>query len=281
MSGSVSFDPVADRYDDTRGYPAEVAERIAAGMMRVGPVPAGSNLLEIGIGTGRIALPLLAEGVNITGVDISPRMLERLHANLAQQQAAEPDHNSDHNSDHDWGTLTAKIADMTALPFTDASFDAAVGVHVLHLVPEWRTALDEVLRVVRPGGALLVGQDVHGVNSPNGVVQDEWRSIVTKLGYVPVTVGAPSFQIIVGELESRGLTVTVETLTTWEMQQTPREALQYIASRTWSRTWPTPDAIFEQSIQRLNAWADRHYKGKLDTITTSPHSFKVARAVRN
>lgn len=271
MSGSISFDPVADRYDDTRGYPASVAGSIAMGLMRVGPVATGNSLLEIGIGTGRIALPLLREGVNVTGVDISPLMVERLRANLARQQAAEPE--------RPWGSLTLEMADMTALPFADDCFDAAVAVHVFHLVPEWRAALDEVLRVIRPEGALLVGQDVHGGSSPNAVLQDQWRDIVTRLGYPPVTVGASGFSAIVDELKRRGLAVSIETLTTWDVRQSPHAALEYIAGRTWSRTWAVPDGIFEESIRQLSAWAEHQYKGKMETEQSSPHSFKVARAV--
>lgn len=270
MSGSISFDPVADRYDDTRGYPAQVAKRIAAGMMSVGPLAPGDDLLEIGIGTGRIALPLLSEGINVTGVDISPLMVERLRANLAQWQDDEPERR--------WGRLRLEMADMTALPFADDSFDAAVAVHVLHLVPEWRKALDEVLRVIRPGGVLLVGQDVHSGSSPNSVIQDEWREIVARLGCQTVIVGASGFSAIVDELKRRGLAVTIETLTTWDVLQTPRGALDYIAGRTWSRTWPVPDAIFAESIRQLTTWAERRYKGKMETPASSPHSFKVARA---
>jgi ubiquinone/menaquinone biosynthesis C-methylase UbiE len=267
---SISFDPVADRYDDTRGYPDDVPQRIAAGMMRVAPLAAGTSLLEIGIGTGRIALPLLRAGVNITGVDISALMVNRLRAKLAQEQAAE--------SAHAWGTLTIEMADMTALPFADDSFDAAVGVHVLHLVPEWRKALNETLRVIRPGGALLIGQDVHGGGYPHAIIQDQWRDIVARLGHPPVTVGAPGFQAIVDELKLRGLSVSIETLATWEVQQTPRSALDYIASRTWSRTWPVPDDVFAESIRQVTEWTERQYRGKLETPQTSPHSFKVARA---
>jgi ubiquinone/menaquinone biosynthesis C-methylase UbiE len=270
MSGSISFDPAADRYDDTRGYTAEVEERIATGLMRVGPVAAGDRLLEIGIGTGRIALPLLRAGVHVTGVDISTLMVERLRAKLAQEQAEEPE--------RPWGALTLEMADMTALPFADGSFDAAIGVHVLHLVPEWRKALDETLRVIRGGGALLIGQDVHGGSSPNAILQDQWRDIVTRLGYPPVTVGARGFQQIVAELAQRGLPITIETLATWEVQQTPRSALEYIARRTWSRTWDVPENIFAESIRQLTTWAERRYKSKIETPQASPHSFKVARA---
>jgi len=41
-------------------------------------LPAGAHVLEVGIGSGRVAVPLAAQGVPVTGVDISPRMLERL-----------------------------------------------------------------------------------------------------------------------------------------------------------------------------------------------------------
>lgn len=269
MSGSISFDRVADRYDDTRGYPSGVDERITAGLMRVGPVAAGDDLLEIGVGTGRIALPLLRQGINVTGVDISPLMVERLHMKLAQQQAQEPN--------HPWGKLSLTMADMTALPFADGTFDAAIGVHVFHLVTEWRKALDEVLRVIRGGGALLIGQDVQSGSNSNSVLQDHWRDIVTRLGYPPVTVGSSSFQAVVDELAQRGLTVTTQTLTAWQVRQMPREALSYIAGRTWSRTWSVPEPIFAESIRELTSWAEHHYKGKMDAPETSPHSFKVAR----
>ena len=82
MPESLSFDRVADRYDATRVHPAEASAEIAAGLMRVGGLQSGAEVLEIGIGTGRIALPLLASGVNVTGIDIAPRMLEQLEAKV-------------------------------------------------------------------------------------------------------------------------------------------------------------------------------------------------------
>src|SRR5262245_17372501 len=134
MPESLSFDRVADRYDATRIHPAKASAEIAAGLMRLGGLRSGTDVLEIGIGTGRIALPLLASGVNVTGVDIAPRMLEQLKAKEAVWQPE--------SGERATGQLTVQLADMTALPFADASFDAVVAVHVLHLVPEWRTALD-------------------------------------------------------------------------------------------------------------------------------------------
>src|SRR5262249_55977509 len=101
--------------------------------------------------------------------------------------------------------------------------------------------------------------------------------IVAHLGHPPLTVGAQGFPAIIEELERRGLGVTVETLVTWEVAQTPQSALDFIASRTWSRTWPVPDDIFAESVRQVTAWAERHYKGKMNAPQYALHSFKVAK----
>ena len=88
---------------------------------------------------------------------------------------------------------------MTALPFDDASFDAVIAVHVLHLVPEWRKALDEALRVLRPGAALLLGQDIAAPNAMNHDIQDRWAQIVRELGADPQRVGARTFAEILAD----------------------------------------------------------------------------------
>jgi ubiquinone/menaquinone biosynthesis C-methylase UbiE len=268
MPESLSFDRVADRYDATRVHPTEASTQIVAGLMRVGGLRAGADVLEIGIGTGRIALPLLASGVNVMGVDIAPRMLEQLEMKYRAWQTEAGEGST--------GRLTVQIADMTALPFADASFDAVIAVHVLHLVPDWRKALDEALRVLRPGAALLLGQDIAAPNAMNHDIQDRWAQIVRALGANPQRVGARTFADIVGELRRRGLTVTDSILASWDHVAVPREVLDYVESRTWSQTWNIPDDIFAESMRRLRAWAESNYGDKIDTPFTTRLSFKVA-----
>jgi len=271
MPASVSFDPVADRYDATRYYPAGVAAQIAAGLLREGHVPAGGAILELGVGTGRIALPLLAAGVNVTGVDIAPRMVERLRAKYDAQRERSPA--------LAWGTLRVELTDMTALPFAADSFDAVVGVHILHLVPGWLRALDEALRVVRPGGAFLLGQDVRGDAARNDI-HDQWDTIVRELGYAPDPVGAASYSTVVEELRRRVAGVEVRTLVEWEERHTPRASLEDITERLWSRTWLVPPEIFDESVRRLTAWVQQTYGETLDVPRESQYEFKVAIAHR-
>src|SRR5207302_6452953 len=95
--------------------------------------------LEIGVGTGRIALPVVEAGIPLTGIDLSLPMLQRL---VEKTERGAP-------------RFSLGIADATTLPFHDDAFGAAYAVHVLHLIPAWRDAIAELVRVVRPGGVIL------------------------------------------------------------------------------------------------------------------------------
>jgi ubiquinone/menaquinone biosynthesis C-methylase UbiE len=274
MPQSLSFDRVADIYDATRGYPPAVAAAIAAAMTRLGQLHVGAEALEVGIGTGRIALPILAEGINVTGVDIAERMLARLDAKYAQLRASA--------AGSGYGRLVVRVADMTALPFADASFDAVIAVHVFHLVAGWHQALDEVLRVLRPAGSLLLGQDVHrGIDRARmGDIEERWTAILAEMGYQLRHIGAASYAAVREELEARGLTLAEETVATWETSHTPRQALQTITERTWSRTWGVPGDLFAESARRLTAWATATYGDRLDSPVATSHAFKLTRATR-
>lgn len=271
MSQSVSFDRVANQYDATRGYPSGVPERIAAGFIAAGGLARGADTLELGIGTGRIALPLLEEGVSVTGVDISPRMVEHLTANYDARRGERPE--------AAWGELAVEMADMTALPFPDNRFDAVIGVHILHLVPDWRRALDEAFRVLAPGASFLLGQD-RRENPELDAISDYWQDVVRGLGYTPRRVGAQGYGEIVAELRARGLPIREQVVVTWSEAETPRAALENITLRLWSLTWHVPDDLFAESARRLEVWVNEHYGDTLDLPRPGAYSFMIATATK-
>ncbi|HEX9548975.1 MAG TPA: class I SAM-dependent methyltransferase [Acidimicrobiales bacterium] len=133
---SLSFDRAADFYDATRGLPAETLRAVVDILAH--ELRDRHLSLEIGVGTGRIALPLHRHGIGLVGADVSVPMLERLMLNAG-------------------GTtpFPLLLADATALPFHDGSVDAVLASHVFHLIPQWKAATDEALRVMRAGGLLL------------------------------------------------------------------------------------------------------------------------------
>ncbi len=95
--------------------------------------------LEIAIGTGA-NLPHYPEEVDLTGIDWSPAML------LVARERGERIHRR----------VTLHQADATALPFSSETFDTVVSTFALCCVPDERAALIEALRVLRPGGRLLL-----------------------------------------------------------------------------------------------------------------------------
>jgi ubiquinone/menaquinone biosynthesis C-methylase UbiE len=104
---------------------------------------ATGQVLEIAAGSGR-NLAFYAPGVRLTGIDLSPAMLE-----IAGRRAgdlATPVH--------------LKVGDAQDLPFPDASFDTLVCTLGLCSIPDDRRAVSEAARVLRPGGHLLLLEHV-------------------------------------------------------------------------------------------------------------------------
>ena len=161
------------------------------------------------------------------------------------------------------------MADMTALPFPDASFDVVVAVHVFHLVRAWRQAVDEVLRVLRPGGVFLHCWDERLTLSGESL-QERWVEIVRELGSEVNILGAERRGLVSDYLRERGFSVEVLRTVIWEKQDSPQRQFEDIAQRIWSRTWLVPDDIFAASVQRLESWAKSLWRGVYDAAPAEP-----------
>jgi len=108
----------------------------------------GQRVLEIGPGTGLQALhvaPLLAPGGRLDILDVQPKML----AHVTRRARARGIDN-----------IVAHHGEASALPFPDATFDAAYLVTVLGEIPNRRLALHELRRVLRPHARLVIGEFV-------------------------------------------------------------------------------------------------------------------------
>lgn len=103
-------------------------------------VPAGGSVLDLGCGTGELAIALTTSGIRAIGCDISPEML-RIAAD------ADVPGNVD-----DWVELEP---DWRVLPFRGGVFDAVIASSVLEYVDDPIAVLRECRRVLRPGGIVL------------------------------------------------------------------------------------------------------------------------------
>jgi ubiquinone/menaquinone biosynthesis C-methylase UbiE len=113
------FDRAAHFYDETRGFPPGEERPIAALIAKAGNFTPSSHILEVGIGTGRIALPLSTHVGSVAGVDLSAGMLNRLIAKKVGEN------------------IHLAQADVTRFPFKNGMFDAVIAAHIYHLVPNW------------------------------------------------------------------------------------------------------------------------------------------------
>jgi len=105
------------------------------------------HVLDVATGTGLVAEALLARGFRVTGLDQSAEMLA-----VASKRFG------------DRVELVEAPAD--ALPFPDASFDTVVCTFALCAIPDERRAVGEMIRVLRPGGLLLLADHIAGATWP-------------------------------------------------------------------------------------------------------------------
>lgn len=102
--------------------------------------PDADRVLEVGVGTG-ISLPDYPRRVKVTGIDLSPEMLAKARQRVAEQKLS---------------NVEAIIEmDAARLAFDDDSFDAAMAMYVMTVVPDPARVMSEMRRVVRPGGRIL------------------------------------------------------------------------------------------------------------------------------
>jgi SAM-dependent methyltransferase len=262
-SGSIAFDRAAGYYDQSRGLPDAVAEQVADRIdAAVGP---GGRLLEVGVGTGRIALPLHRRGRRIVGVDLSRPMLDRYRDKAAALGLPPP---------------AVLRADATRLPFRDACVDAVLEVHVLHLVPAWREALAEARRVLAPGGVVLVGRGGrdHG-DGPRERVRRRFDELAVAAGGGGRTrVGVEDDAAKVEALAALGGTVEALEPVAWEEDETYAQALEVVEGRMFSYQWRLPDEVWRTAATRLRAEVEAAHPD-LDAPHRGRHTFTLT-AVR-
>jgi demethylmenaquinone methyltransferase/2-methoxy-6-polyprenyl-1,4-benzoquinol methylase len=159
------FATIADRYDlitvvlsygRDRAWKRRLVERAR--------LQSGGRALDLATGTGDIAFGLSRKGVAVIGLDITPRMIELASARRAGPVAP-----------------AFVVGDMQALPFPDSSFDVVTTGYGLRNVPDLEQALEEIARVLRPGGRLWSLD----FNRPeNAIVRTAYLGYLTLVGGV-------------------------------------------------------------------------------------------------
>lgn len=101
-------------------------------------IPAGSQLLDVGCGSGQTAIPAALSGLRVTGIDIAANLIDH-----ARERALFDDID-----------VRFDVGDAADLPYDDAQFDAIISLIGAMFAPQYQHVADELARVCKPGGRL-------------------------------------------------------------------------------------------------------------------------------
>lgn len=107
----------------------------------------GGSVLEVGIGTG-LALDFYGPHVRVTGIDLSAEMLREAEAKARKKRLK--------------NLVGLYQMDARQIAFPDAAFDHVAAMHIMSVVPEPERVLDEMARLCRPGGSVLIANHFAG-----------------------------------------------------------------------------------------------------------------------
>ena len=127
----------------------------------------GDRLLEVGVGTG-INARLYPRNCHVTGIDLSPEMLEKARARIQRQ-----------------GLRNIRLQEMDAahLTFPDDSFDIVYAPYVISVVPDPVQVVREMRRVCRPGGKIVVVNHFRSSNPILSRLERAMSPVTVHLGF--------------------------------------------------------------------------------------------------
>jgi len=225
----VCFDRAAGAYDTTRrAVRPEAIEALAEELSDC------SSVLELGVGTGRLAAPLIDRGIQVVGVDLSRKMLDQGRAK---------------------GLERLVLGDVCHLPFRPKSIDAVLAVHVLHLIERLQDALLEVGATARKKFVSIVDRFEPSAQSMTWAYGQAIRArgVPTAMRWVQPELG---IAMIVPPRR-------FETLVRYEERESADAALAALERRTWAITWDVPDDVHRSVLAELSS----RFAGRTATLT--------------
>ena len=128
------------------------------------------RILEVGVGTG-LSLPDYTARQRVTGIDISEGMLRKAQERIAAQKLTHVD--------------GLAVMDAARLAFADRSFDVVIGQYLITAVPDPEATLDEFVRVLKPGGEIILVNHLAAESGPRRLFEQAFAPIARRLGWQP------------------------------------------------------------------------------------------------
>lgn len=227
----ISYDRIAKNYDQTRKIPHDSLEKIIIALDKEIPNLFEKEVIDLGVGTGRFAIPLSKKVKNIVGIDISKKMIDILLQN-----------NSSNN-------LTAICGNIEQIPFSNGSFDIALAVSIFHLIPNWKKVIDEIERVIKPTGYCIIGHTEY--IGKYGKQYEYIRYKLLRKHLDSANAKGLSFSEQKTVFEERWKLYKTINAAEWDDYFIPKELLNSIETNTWSETWDTKPSKLHKVIRKM------------------------------
>jgi SAM-dependent methyltransferase len=236
---------MAHLYDRTRIGDPLLGLRLVSMLVKL--LAEAGPCLEVGIGTGRIGIPLQRLGIPVIGVDISLPMLRTFRT-----------------KGHTAAQMRVVQADAQALPFASGTFGASLLFNVLYLAPSWVRVLTEVMRVVRRAGTIIVS---------DGDYYAAWSRATVEMFLAEAQADTgPSrfrFEDVDAFMEAAG----AGTEPVWSLEQTRTNTLEAVIARLEEGAWSccagiTP-AVRHAAASSTRKWAVKTF-GSLTEERATP-----------
>jgi SAM-dependent methyltransferase len=240
LAERVDFSRNAPVYDRRHGafLADEAVDRL---LMAAGDQP-GAVVLDIGAGTGRVAIPFAANGCSVVALEPARGMIEQLQAKGNEV------------------TLSPVIGEGSRLPFAARTFDCCVIARLLYLAEDWREIIREAHRVLAINGSLLPEWG-------NGQADEEWvkireeaRRLFEQAGVrKPFHPGVRTEAEVEADLASVGLVRVAEVPISPGPSVLLGEFLRRVVDGEVSYIWNVPQDVQAKCIPQLRAWVEETF----------------------
>jgi ubiquinone/menaquinone biosynthesis C-methylase UbiE len=209
---------------------------VGAGLYR------GARVLDIGAGTGRVAIPLANRGCRVVAVEPASGMLAQLQAKVGDNR------------------MSAVLAEGSRLPFAAGRFDVVVIARLLYLTPDWRAILHEAARVLAARGCLL-HEWANGQSEEEWVqIREEARKLFEQAGLrAPFHPGVRSETDVDRQLGDLHFVREGQIETGSGPAITLREFLRRLVEGELSYIWNVPEDIRAECLPRLQRWSEQRF----------------------